>query len=215
MIKPRIKIPKLVPKEIIEIEGNKIELNGYKPYDYPLVLSIEAIHKENLRPLLKKVGEMEREIQDIAVDKEGNTIPDEELKKNGKYDRIIDISDEILISMDKLKEIEDVLIYGNDEDVSMDEMKGPASILTQRGLKRFYYSQDMEPQELDAIPDIEIGRKYIIPITNTIIELSKPPLGLEYSIKAKEESNRATDKGKSLKKGKTSPSKKKPMTSEK
>jgi hypothetical protein len=210
-----IKIPKLYPTETIEIEGNKIELQGYKAYDHPLVLTIEAIQRGEIRPILKKVTEMQRELTEMGTDEEGNTISNKELKENGNYQKAMDISDEIIILMDKVREIEDRLIQGDIEEGSCDEMKGPAAILTQRGLKRFYYP-NTPYLELDEIDDIEIGRKYIIPITNTIIAISKPPIGLERSIKAREEEegeDRATDKGKSSKGKNTSRSKKKSKNS--
>jgi hypothetical protein len=204
--KAPIKIPKLYPTQKIEIEGNTIEIRGYKPIDKPYVISIQHIQKQ-IRPIMKKVGELQSEIEEISRDEKGNQLSDKELKDLGVFDRIYEISDEIQDSTLEVEEITSKLVDG---DSDTDKMDGPAYHLAQRGVKRFYYP-NLSSGELDEMDDIDIGRYYASLIANTMISLANPPSSIERSIQARKRELEEADKGKQGKlKGKpTSPQKKK------
>jgi len=189
--KAPIKIPSLYPQETIELGGNKITLREYKPMDKPLVFAIEEIQKKT-RPIIQKVGEFQAEIMEISQDNDGNALSDSELKEKGLLDRIYEITDKVQDMELELRRIADELIDG---DNGTDELNGPAYLLAQRGLKRFYYP-DTPTSKLDEIDDIELGRSYVTPITNIMIKLANPPRGIEKSIMQKQKELEEAGKGK-------------------
>jgi len=205
MSKPGMKIPKLYPTETIEIEGNKIELRGYKAADRPYVIFIEKIQMD-MNPLLKEVGKFQSEILSLIEDDEGHQFTDEELEANGTLEKVLQITEEVNKVKLKIDEVGDRLIFGDSET---DEMEGPGYLLAQRGLKRFFYPGQTS-SELDTIEDIEIARQHVMLVANTMISLSNPPKGLQKSIEFKQrEDGKAAGKGKRSKGKRTSQSKKK------
>lgn len=207
-MKAPIKIPKLYPTETIEIEGNKIELRGYKAADRPYVILVETIRKD-LTPLLKELGDIERELESLRADDTGKKYSDEELEEMGALDKVFELTNTIVDLQLKMDEIGSKLIYGEPNPEDEDEMNGPGYILAQRGLKRFYYP-NTPTSELDEIEDIEIARQHIMLIANTMISLSNPPRGLQKSIENKiREDKKAAGKGKSQRGKKASRQKKK------
>lgn len=207
MKKPQIKIPKLYPTETIEIEGNKIELRGYKPSDRPLAILIETI-QQDMNPIIREVGKLQTELTSLTIDEDGKELNDEELRESGKLDRVYELTDEANTLTLKINEISDRLIYGDLENPS-DEMEGPGYLLAQRGLKRFYFPGVIS-SELDEIEDIEIARQHVMLIANTMISLSNPPSGVQKSIEHRQRENeKAAGKGKQSKGKRTSRSKKK------
>lgn len=185
-----IKIPKLYPEETITIGKEKIVIREYKPMDKPFVIAIQALQKE-LQPVMKKIGELQVKINKLILDEDGNQISDKELEEKGIIDEVYKITDEVNNLKEDIDKVADQLIEGDSEE---DEFAGPAYFLAQRGLKRFYYP-DTTSTELDELPNIEIGKRYVTIISNTMIELANPPSGLEQSIRF-EERKKADDKGK-------------------
>jgi hypothetical protein len=207
-VKAPIKIPKLYPTETISIEGNNIELRGYKAAERPYVILIETIQKE-MPPLLTHIGGIEKEIQSLTQDEEGNRYSDEELESMGALDKVLNLTNKITDIKLRIDEVSDKLIYGETNPENPDEMSGPGYLLAQRGLKRFYYP-NMSTTELDEIEDIEIARQHVMLIANTMISLSNPPKGLQKSIEDKvREEKKAAGKGKSTRGKKASRGKKK------
>lgn len=216
MVKSPIKIPKLYPTETVEIEGNKIELRGYKAGDRPYVILIEQIQLD-MNPILKEIGEFQVEIMALIQDDTGKQFTDEELKEAGTLDRVLEITDQVNALKLKVDEVSDRLIFGDSES---DEMEGPGYLLAQRGLKRFFYKDCPEFKEakredrlieyIDSLPDIEIARQHVMLVANTMISLSNPPKGLQKSIEDRmREDEKAAGKGKSPKGKRISRSKKK------
>ena len=205
MAKSPIKIPKLYPTETVEIEGNKIELKGYKAADRPYVILIEKIQGD-IHSILRKITELQSEITPLMHDEEGNLRSDEDLKKDGTLDRVYEITDKANALQPEVNEVTDRLIFGDSES---DEMEGPSYLLAQRGLKRFFYP-GQTTSEIDELPDIEIARQHVMLVANTMISLSNPPKGLQKSIEDRmREDEKAAGKGKSPKGKRTSRSKKK------
>lgn len=198
MAKSPIKIPKLYRTETIEIEGNKIEISGYKPADKEYEIAIRHIRKE--------VADLQKETNEITLKEDGSLKDDSEVSEE-ELNRVQEIYQKII-------EIQDAMIYGDPDRENKDRMEGPIGKLAQRGLKRFYYPNKTS-SELDEINDIDIGEEYITMISSIMIALSKPPSGLEQSIQARKEEDKknGSDKGK-LKGGKISQPRKKPKTSE-
>lgn len=190
--KANIKIPNLYPTETIEINDEKIVINEYKPADKPYVIAIQRVQKQ-IRPIMKKIGELESEINEISQSNEGAPLTDKQLKEQGLLERIYEINDEVEDLQLDVEGINDQLVFGDSET---DEPNGPAYILAQRGLKRFYYS-DKTTSELDELDDIPVGSGYITLIANTMINLAKPPSGLERSLMLRQKELEEADKGKS------------------
>lgn len=207
MAKSPIKIPKLYPTETVEIEGNKIELRGYKAADRPYVILIETIQKEMPR-ILTEMGKLQSEYESIALKNDGKKFTDEELEKDGTLEPVLELASKLSDLKLKMDEVGDRLIYGENES-DEDEMEGPGYLLAQRGLKRFFYP-GQTTSEIDKLPDIEIARQHVMLVANTMISLSNPPKGLQKSIEDKmREDEKAAGKGKSPKGKGTSRSKKK------
>jgi len=176
MVRARIKIPQLCPTEKIKIEGNKIELRGYKAADKEFEIAVKHLRNE----AMIVQGKLNR----IIRTEEGEIKPDKDFTEE-EFQDLIKLYDEI-------DEIANQMLY--DEN---GEMKGPLALLAQRGLKRFYYPGKTS-SELDEIEDIEITEGDAKLIGNTMISLANPPRGLKKSIQAVEK-EQDDDKGKSEK----------------
>lgn len=186
--KAPIKIPDLVPAETLEIGGQKVTISGFKASDKVYEIAIKHIKNQGLeiQARLNKVLLIEEEIEGEKTLRRKN---DNELTEEEK--------DLILGFMDEVEDLDYKLVYGDNEDlVNEDRMSGPMALLAQRGLKRFYYPNTTS-SKLDEIEDIKITEGDTKLIANTMINLAKPPSGLEKSIlDKKRQEEKAADKGK-------------------
>ncbi|MDY9922794.1 hypothetical protein [Methanobacterium sp.] len=189
MAKAPIKIPNLIPVEKLEIANNQVTISGFKASDKVYEIAIQHIRKRGLE-LQAKVNKIIFTEEDIDGKKE--------LRRRNDIDISEEERNEILKLMNDVDDLDYQLVYGDKEDqIDEDRMNGPMALLAQRGLKRYYYPGKTS-SELDEIDDIEITEGDVKAIANTMINLTKPPSGLEKSIQARERENtkKDADKGK-------------------
>lgn len=135
------KIPRLYKTQTTTIEGNEIELKGYRLVDNEYIVPLQEARNQ----LSKKSIELNK----IA----GNYQEDEPVKSED-LEKMTQIADEI----DQLKpEVEEL-----------------NHRIAQRGLKRFYYPEVKETDEIDALEDIEIDPENEILITNIMLNIGTP-----------------------------------------
>lgn len=177
--KAPIKIPKLYPTETIEIEGNKIVINGMKAADKPFEIAVRHLRNQAIK--------IQAQLNRIVKDDKDNLIPDRDLSDESL--------DEVIKLRERLEDIMDDFIYIKDDNGDY-ELGGPLYLMAQRGIKRFYYP-DKNFDELDSLKDIPLVEGDIKLIANTMMGLSEPPRGLERSIDfAARKAKKDGDKGK-------------------
>ncbi|OPY25045.1 MAG: hypothetical protein A4E26_00023 [Methanobacterium sp. PtaU1.Bin097] len=210
-----VKIPKLYRTRTIEIDTGEeepieIEIRGYRPADIDIAAKLQSLRNE-LPALFNKL-KVFRDLQQKLIEKAKEATGDEPISEDELENEFIDG----ILSLDDNEFTEEELQELEDSKVEVDrinkEMEEYASVLGQRGLKRFFYKDDKDYKEaessntatdyIDQLPDIEIDQDYLLQIAYAMIELSAPNQKLQRRLEKK-----AADKGKS-KKGKRKPSKK-------
>jgi|GEM_PF-3343682 hypothetical protein len=145
-LKSRIPIPKLYKTKKLEINGQEIEIRGYRFIDEEFVVP--------LRQAAYDLSTISKKMED-ATGKTIHEIVDSEDESDNKY---------------TLKQVEQVGEVGKEIEALRGQTEELQYKLAQRGLKRFYY--DGTTEELDDLPDIDIDIEDAALIANTMISLT-------------------------------------------
>lgn len=181
-----VKIPKLYRTKIIEIETEdepiEIEIRGYRPADIEYAANLQNLR--NQLPSLFNKLKIFRDLQNKIIDESKKHTPDtpmtpEELESSF-VDNMLQIKDNDYTE-EELRELEESKV---EVDRIQKEIEINASLLGQRGLKRYFYKDDPEYQQaenenratehIDKIPDIEIDQDNLTRVAYAMIELSAP-----------------------------------------
>ena len=177
-----IEIPKLYRTETLEINGNKVEIKGYRGNDYiqARVLERQMIKINKLQMKLTKLssdrlkeneaqGNEEKEVKETKDEEE-----EEEIKINWKDNDIENLATLNEQMLDIRNDIEDIIYK-----------------LAQRGLKRFYYP-GLSTKEIDNLEDIEVDEVTITEVHKAMARLSNIP---GKKAKKEEKPDKKTGKG--------------------
>lgn len=159
-------IPELYPTETIKIADHEIKLKGYKVEDKEFEIQIRHLRNQAIQ--------IQIATNKIIRDDENQIRPDKDLTDK---------------DLEKLAELHNKI-----DDIA-DHMDEACMLLAQRGLKRYYYDEELTATELDKLEDIKLPPGYAKMIADKMIILSNPPLGVEKSIQAAEK-EKADGKGK-------------------
>lgn len=210
-----VKIPKLYRTKTIEIdvgeeEPIEIEVRGYRPVDIEIAAKLQSLRNE-LPALFNKL-KVFRELQNKLIKEAQKQPADKPLSEEELGDKFIDGVLQIQDNEFTEEELQELENSKSEVDRINREIEEYASILGQRGLKRFYYKDDEGYKEaesnnegtdyIDKLQDIEIDQDHLLKIAYAMIELSAPNQKLQKRLEKK-----AADKGKPKKKGRK-PSKK-------
>jgi hypothetical protein len=144
-------IPQLYKTRTIELNGNKLEIKGFRGKDYAIVRSINKLANETLI-IQTKANRI------IRIKEEEKIKTDDEIKIN-------ELSDKQLQSLIQLKNgIEDI----NGKTQPLIEKLG------QRGIKRAF-NPELSTEKLDKIPDIELEYAFLKEVYEIMAEISSLP----------------------------------------
>lgn len=200
-----VNIPRLYRSKTIEIQVEpesdpiSIEVRGYRPIDIEYAAKLQSLRNElpTLFNRLKVFRDLQNKLIKQAKKRTAeNPISPDELESQF-MDNVMKIEDSDYTE-EELRELEDAKAR---VDEIQAEIEYNASILGQRGLKRYFFQDEPEYQEaesrnkltdyIDSIPDIEIDQDNLLKVAYAMVELSAPNEKLQKRLERK-----AADKGK-------------------